>query len=119
MPMPIRAAIVFESSSEICGTDWTMLPTTEKAANQNMTVAGESVFLSSLTYMYANAAKNPEPRASSAFGSTVPTSGETIRTIPANAVNTRLATDAETLSASILPERRATNRGPVYWRVTA
>ena len=69
--------------------------------------------------MYANAAKNPEPRASSAFGSTVPTSGEIIRTIPANAVNTRLATDAETLSASILPERRATNRGPVYWRVTA
>ena len=96
-----------------------MLPHTEKAANQNTTVAGESVFLSSLTYMYARAAKNPDPNAKSASGSMLPSSGEIIRTIPTNAVITSMATPDETRSARILPESSATNSGPVYWRVTA
>ena len=91
-----------------------MLPTTEKAANQNTTEEAESVFLSSLTYMYAMAAKNPDPSARRASESILERSGETISTIPAKALPTRRATMGSTLSLMTLPDRSATKRGAVY-----
>ncbi len=69
--------------------------------------------------MYAKAAKKPEPSASKAYGSTDSKLGETISTIPVNAVITRAITEGCTFSAIILPESNATNKGAVYCKVTA
>ena len=69
--------------------------------------------------MYAIAAKKPDPSARRASGFTLERSGDTISTMPAKAVATRITTVGSTLSLITLPERSATKSGAVYWRVTA
>ena len=92
---------------------------TEKAANQKTMLNACSVVLSFLTYRYAIAAKNPEPRARIALNSTLLRSGETIIAMPMNDSMAMARTIGCTFSERNAPDSSATKSGFVYCSVTA